>query len=264
MDCAHHAPPFGDGNSTHAAILSRQCSFNGYRIGVLHNQGNNDVSRSSSGNRSAYVIKLPKVGGDSFVASLVVWNCDAYGNAARIAWGERGDGLLDEVAAGTGLFVILRDLQEHVLSMYAHCQRGESMSNLHHAKTNLSNWLGQTSEQQIWPSEGHTCDYYPFNFQTGGLWQASRGALPNHIASWRVLSADPAGSLEHALCTVRRARFVGVTEHMRESLCVASYALHGHLPPDGRCSCDRLEAVESQGLVQHKVGESRPGPARPG
>lgn len=218
------------------------CAAMHRKTGGLGTHGRNGV-RS---NRTAFIVKLPKSGSATFVRELNIWSCDMFG-LPQIWWSERGHGLLAATGAGAGLFLVLRDPTQHVLSMYDHCQFGHGQQSHHHNSTGLhewlSDWLSAPNEQRIWPKTPSPCDYYPRNFQTGSLLQAQLGAVPDHGATWHEMDADQKGALEHALCVVRSARFVGVTHRMQESLCVASYVLHGRLPGDGRCSCSKTQTA---------------------
>jgi len=237
MLCAPRGLPLQKLQSRRAEV--RNCTTI-KRRGYPGDQGNNGVVRRA-GARSAFIIKMPKAGGASFVQEMAVLNCDEYGNSARLAWAERGGGLLKETDGGADLFFMLREPLQHIHSMYYFCQD----TSLFPTRTGnftvvgmhdwFRGWVEQPEEQGIWPHRGAACPFYPRNFQTATLWQASRGGYAYHKATWKALAADPAGSLDHALCTVRRARFVGVTHHMRESVCAAAYLLHGRLPH--RCSC---------------------------
>jgi len=203
---------------------------------------------AASNEKTVYIFKMPKAGGSSFILELVQWTCAYLTTTTTLQWSEHGRGLLEALQQGAMLGMMLREPIAHVISMYNHCQNGQGKILHHYTPISLDEWLTPQSPSDSSQSDpaqtnrSSVCSYSPFNFQTTRLQSAL--ARNGSERSGRV----SAGSLDRIVDAIRRtAGFVGATHRMKESLCVASFTIFGHLPADGRCAC------EHGGTVMHNT-----------
>lgn len=172
-------------------------------------------------NQTAYFLKTPKTGGATFMLELLGWSC-AYSVEQEFRWAEDGMGLLPTGSSGEGLGLLAREPLAHLISMYNHCQFGVGMQIHHYPRIGLDAWTRAWVDDS--PDKARYCSYNPLNFQTANLAGTIAGDRDRETKLKR-MQAAPAATLARALKAVSVARFVGVTSRMKESLCVAVFAI---------------------------------------
>lgn len=219
-----------------------------------------------------HVHKMPKAGSASFITELHNWLSETQiFKEVHVSFSEWV--VTKRVAIGDGAEpplngLLLRRPLPHVISMYHHCQSpcSNGQTRHHYPSISLGDWIAFWSktvadnladdprECKRW--RPRFCVYTPYNFMTNRLNYMATvepGRRVNHSQTefnsrcpW--LNAD----LTRAIAKVDAATFVGLTEFMRPSLCVAYYTLLGKLPNDRRCDC----RVESEELDHNNHGVS--------
>ena len=246
----HHAPRLSAASSTHAPGMGlvghlfsafntkEDCHAPIMKEGGPGNSGSYTRSGGSqrSNYSSVYVLKTPKAGGSTFVVELLRWSCMYPTVVQQFRWSETGLEQRPPADGMSGMGVILREPVAHTISMYNHCQFGQGHSLHHYPSIHLDDWMRKWLEKP--PTATTYCNYHPLDFQTSNLAGALEDVVPStYILKQVRMSESTAQSLSRAIRAVRTASFVGVTHRMKESLCVAAYAIYGSLPLDGRCAC---------------------------
>eukprot|EP00040_Diaphanoeca_grandis_P018938 m.99695 g.99695 ORF g.99695 m.99695 type:complete len:426 (-) comp27180_c1_seq1:84-1361(-) len=125
---------------------------------------------------------------------------------------------------------LLRQPQEHVISMWKHCQIGRGQSLHHYPSISLAEWVNMWSEgyeptSEFFRNASTYCPYNPRNFQTRHL--ATDGAVWfNGDPVWDLATRTSASThdmLQVASDIITQGFSVGILEKYIESLCLARH-----------------------------------------